>query len=269
MTFYVKVLNDLCRLGWISKIDSILVLAGGTADRDSCLEAGLSNVVISNLDYHAGDKDYRPFSWRRLDAEKIECDDNSFDWAVIHAGLHHLAVPHAGVCEMFRVAKKGVLCFESRDSLLMRLAIQVGLVATHELEPAFLSKGTVGGYRNGPIPNYVYRWTEREFEKLIDSYAPDYQHAFFYRYSYSVPTERFAMARNPLLRVFGNGLAIAAGFAERVLPKQGNAFAFAVCKNKSLQPWLEQIDGGIRFRTSYLESKYDRGKYWRNTDESK
>jgi hypothetical protein len=226
-------------------------------------------VIISNLDYHAGDKDYTPFLWRRLDAEKIECDDNSYDWTVIHAGLHHLAVPHAGVCEMFRVARKGILCFESRDSFLMRLAVRLGLVATHELEPAFLSNGTIGGYRNGPIPNYVYRWTEREFEKLIESYAPEHQHAFVYRYCYSVPSERFAMARSPLLRMFGSALLVAARIAEWALPKQGNGFAFAARKNVSLQPWLEQIDGETRFRLSYLEAKYDRTKYWRSVDRGK
>ena len=49
-----------------------------------------------------------------------------------------------GVCEMFRVTRQGILCIEARDSLLMRLAVRVGLTAEFELESAFLTEGGVG-----------------------------------------------------------------------------------------------------------------------------
>jgi SAM-dependent methyltransferase len=152
MNFYVQSLRSLLAKNILLPDDSVLVLAGGPHDRVSLLEAGFSNVVISNLDFHPGDAEYAPFSWVQLDAERIERDDESYDWVVIHAGLHHLGVPAQGVCEMFRVCRKGILCFEARDSLAMRLALKVSLSSAYELEPAFLSGGHSGGYRNGLFP---------------------------------------------------------------------------------------------------------------------
>ncbi len=260
MLLYPRVLRSLKERGWIADEQTVLILAGGDFDRQCMLEAGFKNVTISNLDYHAGHKDYAPYEWKRLDAERIELDQDAYDWVVIHGGLHHLAVPAMGVCEMFRVARKGILCFEARDSLLMKLAVSVGLTAEYELESAFLAGGTHGGYRNGPIPNYVYRWKEREFEKVVNSFAPTHKHSFFYYYGFHVPVERFAMARSPLYRFAGVAISKLTRAAEAVIPKQGNQFAFGVRKNTSLQPWLTP---DLRFNDSFMTKRYDKSLYRR------
>jgi SAM-dependent methyltransferase len=262
MHIYPRVLRSLKDRGWITGTDTVLVVAGGDFDRQSMQEAEVTNVTISNLDYHEGIHDYAPYEWKRLDAEKLELDDNSYDWVVVHAGLHHLAVPALGVCEMFRVARRGILCFEARDSLLMKLAIRFGLTTEYELEPAFLTSGSHGGYRNGPIPNYVYRWKEREFEKVVNSYAPTHRHTFFYDYAFQVPAERFKMAKSPLYRFAGLAIARLAGVAETIVPRQCNRFAFGVLKNTSVQPWLT---ADLRFDDSSMAGKYDKTRY-RNVD---
>jgi ubiquinone/menaquinone biosynthesis C-methylase UbiE len=258
MDFYRRVLLSLRRKGRLNATDTVLVVGGGTADRDAMVAAGLENVTISNLDYHAGEREYTPFAWRRLDGEQLEVGDGSYDWAIIHAGLHHMASPARGVCEMLRVARKGILCIEARDSLVMRLATRLGLSSDYELEPAFLSGGAVGGYRNGPIPNYVYRWTEREFEKTVDSYVPTHRHTFFYEYGFNVPVQRFAMAHSPLFRAAGRVLSGLAKVAAAVMPRQGNQFAMGVLKNTSRQPWLLE---SLQFDAGYLAHKYDRDRY--------
>lgn len=257
MHMYLRTLRSLKQRRLITDTDSILVLAGGNFDRQSMQEAEFRNVTISNLEFHEGHTDYTPYEWKRLDAEKIELDDNSYDWTVIHAGLHHLAVPAMGVCEMFRVARKGILCIEARDSLLMKLAVRVGLSSDYELEPAFFSDGACGGYRNGPIPNYVYRWTEREFEKVINSFSPSHRHSFFYHYGYRVFAQRFEIARNPVYRFAGFAISKMTKTAEAIIPKQGNQFAFGVLKNTGLQPWLT---ADLRLEQSFMSSKYDKSK---------
>jgi Methyltransferase domain len=258
MHVYPRQLRMMVDRGWIQPQHSILVLAGGSFDRQVMLDGGLKNVTISNLDYHAGQRDYEPFAWKMIDAEKIDAEDNSYDWVTIHAGLHHLAVPAMGVCEMFRVARRGILCVEARDSLLMKLAVRLGLTADFELEPAFLTGGKVGGYRNGPIPNYVYRWTEREFEKVVNAYSPTHQHEFFYGYGFQVPVQRLAMAKNPAYRLMGSALSQATKIAEFAMPKQGNQFAFGALKNVELHPWLTT---DLQFKSSYLDRKYEKSKY--------
>lgn len=255
---YDRVLASIGTRGWISKTDSVLVLAGGLHDRECLLKAEFQNVTISNLQPHLGVTEYAPYKWLALDAERIDLPDNSFDWAVIHAGLHHMGVPAMGVCEMFRVARKGIICMEARDSVCMRAAVAVGLTNDYELESVYLTRGKSGGYRYGPIPNYVYRWTEREFEKVIKTYAPSHQHKFFFKHAYEVPVERLAMARHPLLRVAGFVIGRIVWLAQVLAPKQGNLFAFGVLKNVDRQPWLDE---NLRFRDSYLAKKYDREKY--------
>ena len=104
----------------------MLVVAGGGADRDAFLAAGFENVTISNIDDSGADDAYAPYAWSYADAEALPFDDGSFDWAVVSAGLHHCASPHRALLELYRVARRGLLAIESRDSLLMRLALRLG-----------------------------------------------------------------------------------------------------------------------------------------------
>jgi hypothetical protein len=162
---------------------------------------------------------------------------------------------------MFRVARKGIICFEARDSWAMRLAKVASLTSDYELEPAFLSQGKTGGYRNGPIPNFVYRWTEREFEKVVKSYHPAYRVDFLYFYGLQVPLQRFAMARSSTLRFAGRMLNGISRVFPLVFPRQGNQFAMVAVKTNALQPWLTRDGGDIRFREDLMAKRYDKKKY--------
>jgi hypothetical protein len=240
MEFYKRVLESLKSEERLSTSDSILIIAGGNKDRQVMIQTGMREVVISNLNYHAGHTDYEPYSWKKIDAEAIEADDESYDWVIIYAALHHLSVPAKGVCEMFRVARKGIVCFEARDSLLMKLLVKTGLSSEYELLPAFSSNGLSGGYRGGPIPNYVYRWSEREFIKVINSYAPSHDHNFIFHYGYKVPVSTFMKSKSSFRRKLGFLLVKLEKLATLILPKQGNQFAFCALKNSSIKPWLKE-----------------------------
>lgn len=106
------------------------------------------------------------------DLRNLKFKDNSFDYVVTNATLHHLDQPHKAITEMYRVAKKGVLIIESNDSLLMRLACKFGFAEEFEVSSINSDKKT-GGLLDTGIPNYVYRWTEREIIKTLKSYDPE------------------------------------------------------------------------------------------------
>jgi ubiquinone/menaquinone biosynthesis C-methylase UbiE len=55
------------------------------------------------------------------DAESRTFDDDSSDYVIAHAVLHHWNSPHRALIEMYRVARKGAIGIEARDSVLMRL----------------------------------------------------------------------------------------------------------------------------------------------------
>ena len=79
----------------------------------------------------------------------------------------------------------------------------------------------------------MYRWTEREVRKTIQSLLPAYQHDIRFAYGLRVPADRLGRGRR-IVRM-AQALAPVAG---RVAPRQGNEFAFVIVKNVRPQPWL-------------------------------
>jgi SAM-dependent methyltransferase len=256
--FYFSVLATLS----IEKSDSIVVMCGGPFDAKTLRSFDFENVVITNVDYHDGVTDYANYRWAYQDAEDVTMADKSVDWAIVHAGLHHCASPHRGLCEMLRIARKGVVVVEARDSVLMRIAHKFGLSTEFETAPALLSKGKFGGFRNTKIPNYIYRWTEREFEKTVQSYSPQSDFVFSYHYDYLIPTQAMAMSRSPVKRSFVKMVDALTGLFKALLPKQGNRFAMIALRTDKLKPWLKLDAGGeIEVDLQYLEQFADRTQY--------
>ena len=107
--FYVNVLNKLISTGAISKSHSVLIVCGGPLDERVMTQVGFKDFTVTNLD--AGIANHRQ------DAENLTYENNSFDVAIVHAGLHHCHSPHRALLEMYRVARKCAVAFESRDSL--------------------------------------------------------------------------------------------------------------------------------------------------------
>jgi ubiquinone/menaquinone biosynthesis C-methylase UbiE len=245
----------------INHEDSVLVVCGGSYDKETMLQYGLKKVTISNLAHHDNVEDYSPFPWEYQDVENLTYDDCSFDWVVVHAGLHHAASPHYALCEMLRVCRKGILVIEARDSLLMKAAHLFGLIPDYETEPLVLSEGKEGGLRNTNIPNYIYRWTEREVEKTVNSYLPQFSHKFEYFYAYRLPIQRMTMSNNQAKRIFVNLMAKIIWPIEKILPRQGNCFAFKVSKEGPLRPWLKKSDDKLEFDMEYGLKVYEPNMY--------
>lgn len=269
MKIYERVVQKTLEQNLMSKSDRILVVCAGNTDRQVFMNAGFKNVAISNLDYHGGVKDYEPFEWELQDAEAIEHLDNSFDWVAVHAGLHHCASPHKAMCEMLRVSRKGILVVEARDSILLRVAVRLGLVCDYEIEPVAVSGGVSGGYRNSAIPNFVYRWTEREIKKTINSYSPEYKHQFSFHYGYRVPIQRLSISPNRLKRWSARFFKVLLPVVKCILPKQGNEFAFVVTKQGALHDWLsESNDSSVVPNMEYLDRHFRVQNYDYNKSDS-
>ena len=256
MEFYERTIAQCVQRGLMSTSDSILVLAGGNTDRAAFLHNNFANVLITNLEFDRGVREYHPFLWERQDAENLTYEDNSFDWVFVHAGLHHLGSPHRGLCEMLRVSRKGIGVLEARDSALNKVATWVGIVPNYELEPAILTEGKYGGYRNSGIPNYVYRWTEREVLKTVSSCVPQFVHEYHFFYGITIPTQRLSMSPSLWKRAAGGIALYAAPLFQLLLRRQGNRFAFVITKRGQLQPWLKTTNNDIEFDMGYAKDRY-------------
>ena len=229
--FYERVLGELLAEGLVERDSRVLVVAGGEVDRRAFAAHGFTDVTLTNLS-EDGDEEQ--------DAESLTYEDDAFDFAVISAGLHHCASPHRAVLELYRVARRGFLALEARDSSLMRLAQRIGVVDEYELTAVADNGFASGGVRNTQVPNFVYRWTEREVEKTIASAHPQRRHRFVFFRELELPVSvlelggksKWALAEKPL------------GLVTKAFPSQANLFAFAVFR-EGLQPWMrdeEHVD---------------------------
>lgn len=242
--FYRRVLGTLLEDGLLRRDMSVLVVAGGAADRDAFHSLGFERVTISNVDSEVKAPSLAPYEWAYQDAESLSYEDSAFDFTVVSAGLHHCRSPHRALLELYRVAGVAALALESRDSALMRLAVKLGAVDDFELAAVADHGLRSGGVANTSTPNYVYRWTEREVEKAIASYAPHVRHRIRFYREFELPKTLLEIDRGPrasLLRV----AAPVVSAITRVVPSQANLFAFAIEKPdpaRDLQPWMASAD---------------------------
>ena len=264
MSFYEQTIRRLIDEGVMSVDDSVLVVCGGGFDASVLQASGIRKAVITNLDERY-DGYCAPFDWNYADAEALKIDDSSYDWVLEHAGLHHCASPHFALLEMLRVARKGVLAVESRDSAVMRAAVQFGFTSEYEIESVLLDPNGTGGQRNTGIPNFVYRWTENEVRKAVESAYPDRVNRIRFFYGLNLPMERLSMSSSAK-RAAARLLGIAARAVFQLLPKQGNQFAFAVIKSNKSKPWITCDQDGVRVDPDYKVT-FDPSKYKRNLRE--
>jgi SAM-dependent methyltransferase len=257
--FYRRTLERLLAAGAVARDMGILVVAGDREDAAVFRALGFADVTISNLDDRIAADAFAPYRWSRQDAESLDFADGSFDVAVVSAGLHHCRSPHRALLEMYRVARHALVALESRDSAAMRLASRLGLVSEYELTAVAANDLRAGGVANTAVPNFVYRWTEREVEKTIASFAPHARHRFVYFREFEFPESLVALERSGRRARLLRGLRPAASALARAAPSQANLFAFAVLKPelpRDLQPWLRLGQGGVEPDAAYLASRY-------------
>lgn len=105
-----------------------------------------------------------------------------------------------------------------------------------------------GGSRNSAVPNYVYRWTEREMVKTLAAYDPARPPSVRASYDLRVPGEATArLRRGP--RAWAGWVATPVARAVlRVWPAQANAVAFTIDRGAPgarLHPWLAAGADGV------------------------
>jgi SAM-dependent methyltransferase len=182
-----------------------------------------------------------PFAWSRQDAQDLELDDGSFDFCIVVAGLHHCTSPHRALVEMFRVARKGILVIEARDGLLTRAAVRVGAASRYELQAVAAHGGRAGGVNDTSVPNFIYRWKEAEFRKVVRSADPTGDPSFRFFYALDVPGRvPAASVVEPVLRA-----------AARVVPRLANTMAMVALRPTRLWPWLTREEQGVTFDRGY------------------
>lgn len=162
---------------------------------------------------------------------------------------------------MYRVAKKGVLAVESRDSILMRFLEKLQITPVYEHAAVYFNDCKYGGVNNTEIPNFVYRWTEREVEKTIQAYGTSFKHNFSYRYGNAYPSTPKLEAKGGLKTTFLVLMRPFYWLFAKIFVKQQNLFAFYIDKpaeQESLFPWLnfDEKEQKIKFNKTWGDNHY-------------
>jgi SAM-dependent methyltransferase len=256
--FAESVLGELLADGTIARSDSVIGVCSSERERDVFSHFAFQNVMMTNIDSRNGAR-FHPFEWSYQDAQDLQFEDNSFDFAFVADGLHHCSCPHRALLEMYRVSRKGIVVIESRDSLLMRTANRLGLSPEYELEAVVGCEFKAGGVNDTAIPNYIYRWTESDFKKALKSFDPRGEHTFRFFYGLNLPYELAGWkksnlksyvitAADPLLRVL-----------TRVFKRQCNTLGMVALKPdipEKLWPWLTVEDEDIVFNREYARRHF-------------
>lgn len=246
--FYLDTVRRLLAEEWLRVDDEVLVVAGGVADRDVLSAAGFVKVTVSNLDERMRGDEYAPFAWTFQDVENLSYREGAFDVCVVHQGLHHCASPHRGLLEMYRVARRCVLVFEPQETLLTRAGVRLGIGQRYELAAVADNGLRWGGARNSAVPNYVYRWTRREVEKVLASFDPTRPPSVRCAYDLRVPGGAAARLRRGRAAFAARVGTPIARLILRLWPTQANAVAFVIDRggpDADLHPWLTVDHGGI------------------------
>jgi ubiquinone/menaquinone biosynthesis C-methylase UbiE len=140
------------------------------------------------------------------DAENLAFPDRCFDIVVVHDGLHHLDDPEGAICEMARVARRGVLILDPAQAALTKLAIWAGIAV--EVEEA-------GNAVKRLAPADVTTQLREEGFKLVS-----WRRTVMY-YPH-VPSRWFAWFDNPIVFL---GFRVIFGGANLVLGRWGNKIA--------------------------------------------
>lgn len=257
--FYGALLAELLESGVLRRDMSVLVICGTIKDKTVFTELGFTDVTISNLDTRAPSDEFYPYAWSYQDAEKLDFPDEHFDFIAVNAGLHHCQSPHRGLLEMYRVARQGILVVEARESLLLKIALSMGLAEEYEVCNVVTEGLEFGGVRNTKVPNYVYRWTEREVAKTIASYAPHARHEIVFHYDLKFPFTSL-VDRHLIYLITAIALYPFVKLAGKLFPKQSNLFAFFIKKPtlpQELFPWLRLEGDSVALNMSWIEKRYE------------
>jgi len=161
-------------LKFLHKDKSILVLGASSDEASLFHKLQFKKITLSNLDLAQlkGSEKYN-FKKIKIDFRNLfKLENNSYDYVAVHASIHHTSKPHNTLLEMYRIAKHGILIVESNDSFIMRLSVKLNF--SEDFEKSAVNESNYGGgVDESNVPNYVYRWTEREVKKLFYSYQPD------------------------------------------------------------------------------------------------
>jgi ubiquinone/menaquinone biosynthesis C-methylase UbiE len=132
------------------------------------IESKGASVIASDISTHLLEQAHEAgyiSEYARENAEAISLPDNSIDYLFCKHACHHFPRPYIAIHEMLRVARKAVILEEPADPYVCRRWTQLPLTHLRRLVNRLVASRN-GKHDYEPVGNYLYKFSEREFEKL-------------------------------------------------------------------------------------------------------
>lgn len=243
---YESFLARLLSLRLLQTNNRILICGAEIRDVQAMQNSGMVDFELSNIVQHS-EAISSHFVCHVENLENLSHADESFDFVIAHQVLHHCLHPHRALAEMYRVSRKGVIFFEPKDSLLTWLGVRLGIGQEFETASVHAHRLEGGGSADSSIPNYVFRFSEREVRKFFSAANPIGPHRIIFESFVRLPTNqlksRLPQAVHPAIDLFG---VLILGLA-RYFGAFANSFAVLVLKpsvSGPLFPWLTRTPSG-------------------------
>lgn len=189
----------------------------------------------------------------------LDLAENSFDYVVIQNGLHFSRMPHKALVEMYRVARIGVMLFDGRDSATIKIMQFLGITESYEVKKTYFSRIEKGNMNDDLIPNHVYRWSEREIIKTINSFAPHALHDFKFYYGHAIPST-LLFPNSFARKIIFQGLYKVYCIVISAFNKQQNLFASYIGKNIAVHPWIISKEDRYIFNRDWARANFYKGR---------
>ena len=142
------------------------------------------------------------------DAENLPFHDDSFDYAFVHDGLHHLASPERAVREMSRIAATGIVISEPAKAAVTGIPTRIGVMKAYE-----------------DAGNFINRLSPKNLERTCRSLGFDHvaYSRYLMKYGHPPATWWHVFDREPLFTVAWVSFRI---LGVALLGRWGNKLAF-------------------------------------------
>jgi SAM-dependent methyltransferase len=227
---------EFCReniIKYLPRKSKILVISPSSLEVNFFFNTNYQDVtfgVHSRKDLKTLSLNNKSCNFIKMDARNIKFKDEYFDYTFANAVLHHIDLPHLAVCELYRVSKKGILIIEGNDSLIMRISTHFKFSEEYEKSATINEKG---GLLDTSIPNYIYRWKEREIIKLLNSYNPEIFHKIYFAYDFYLKNEGVKKIHSVCKAMIRTILEQFLNIFLFIFRKQGNLISIYIDKKKS------------------------------------
>jgi len=98
-------------------------------------------------------------------AENLSFANQQFDFVFCKESYHHFPRPYAALYEMIRVARKGIVIIEPQDPV-SKMPLLLLLSNLLSKKAGLLNRIWKNRFSYEPVGNFVYKVSEREFEKF-------------------------------------------------------------------------------------------------------